>query len=130
MWGGQLRPPDRATLPSHPRPCCNYTPSPPQTPCYLMSLPPSPDVDVCLCDPTGLQAPTPRMAPRLHTPEEEISLGPACWLWDYLRRSGAAGFLLPLSGGADSASVAAIVGSMCQLALQVISGAWGGVGLL
>ena len=20
--------------------------------------------------------------------EEEISLGPACWLWDYLRRSG------------------------------------------
>uniref|UniRef100_A0A671VIH0 Glutamine-dependent NAD(+) synthetase n=1 Tax=Sparus aurata TaxID=8175 RepID=A0A671VIH0_SPAAU len=23
-----------------------------------------------------------------HTPEEEISLGPACWLWDYLRRSG------------------------------------------
>jgi len=76
------------------------------------------DVDVCLCDPTGLQAPTPRMAPRLHTPEEEISLGPACWLWDYLRRSGAAGFLLPLSGGADSASVAAIVGSMCQLALQ------------
>ncbi|CAL1604529.1 unnamed protein product [Knipowitschia caucasica] len=23
-----------------------------------------------------------------HTAEEEISLGPACWLWDYLRRSG------------------------------------------
>lgn len=21
------------------------------------------------------------------TPEEEIALGPACWLWDYLRRS-------------------------------------------
>lgn len=34
-----------------------------------------------------------------HSPEEEISLGPACWLWDYLRRSGQAGFLLPLSGG-------------------------------
>ena len=34
-----------------------------------------------------------------HTPEEEISLGPACWLWDYLRRSGQAGFFLPLSGG-------------------------------
>lgn len=48
--------------------------------------------------------------------------GPACWLWDCLRRSGASGFLLPLSGGADSASVAAIVGSMCQqlvLAIQV-----------
>jgi len=24
---------------------------------------------------------------RFHAPEEEISLGPACWLWDYLRRS-------------------------------------------
>ena len=24
---------------------------------------------------------------RFYTPEEEISLGPACWLWDYLRRS-------------------------------------------
>ena len=33
------------------------------------------------------------------TPEEEISLGPACWLWDYLRRSGMSGFFLPLSGG-------------------------------
>jgi NAD+ synthase (glutamine-hydrolysing) len=34
-----------------------------------------------------------------HTAEEEISLGPACWLWDYLRRSGQSGFFLPLSGG-------------------------------
>ena len=33
------------------------------------------------------------------TPEQEISLGPACWMWDYLRRSGMAGFFLPLSGG-------------------------------
>jgi NAD+ synthase (glutamine-hydrolysing) len=45
--------------------------------------------------------------------------GPACWLWDYLRRSGAQGFFLPLSGGADSSSVAAIVGAMCQLVKQV-----------
>jgi NAD+ synthase (glutamine-hydrolysing) len=36
---------------------------------------------------------------RFHTPEEEIAMGPACWLWDYLRRSGASGYLLPLSGG-------------------------------
>lgn len=38
---------------------------------------------------------------RVHyfSPEEEISLGPACWLWDYLRRSGQGGFFLPLSGG-------------------------------
>lgn len=39
-------------------------------------------------------------------PEEEISLGPACWLWDYLRRSGQGGFFLALSGGVDSSSTA------------------------
>ena len=53
-----------------------------------------------------------------HSPQEEIAFGPACWLWDYLRRSGASGFLLPLSGGADSSSVAAIVGCMCQLVVK------------
>lgn len=58
---------------------------------------------------------------RRSTPEEECCLGPACWLWDYLRRSGAAGFLLPLSGGADSASVASIVHvSSLTTVLQVI----------
>ena len=31
---------------------------------------------------------SPPREPRFHTPEEEIALGPACWLWDYLRRSG------------------------------------------
>jgi NAD+ synthase (glutamine-hydrolysing) len=49
------------------------------------------------------------------TPEEECCLGPACWLWDYLRRSGASGYLLPLSGGADSSAVATIVMAMCYL---------------
>lgn len=44
--------------------------------------------------------------------------GPACWLWDYLRRSDASGYMLPLSGGADSAAVAAIVASMCRLAVD------------
>lgn len=55
---------------------------------------------------------------QIHAPEEEIAFGPAAWLWDYLRRSGAGGFLLPLSGGADSASVAAIVGAMCQMVVH------------
>jgi hypothetical protein len=52
---------------------------------------------------------------RIHTPEEECCQGPACWLWDYLRRSGASGFMLPLSGGADSSSVAAIATSKTAL---------------
>ena len=34
---------------------------------------------------------------KYHAPEEEIALGGACWLWDYLRRSRAAGFFIPLS---------------------------------
>ncbi|XP_031500361.1 glutamine-dependent NAD(+) synthetase isoform X2 [Nymphaea colorata] len=58
---------------------------------------------------------------KYHVPEEEIALGPSCWLWDYLRRSGASGYLLPLSGGADSSSVAAIVGCMCQLVIEAIA---------
>lgn len=54
-----------------------------------------------------------------HSPEEEIALGPACWMWDYLRRSGGGGgFFLPLSGGADSSSVACIVGVMCHLVTE------------
>jgi NAD+ synthase (glutamine-hydrolysing) len=48
-------------------------------------------------------------------PEEEIAYGPACWLWDYLRRSKQAGFFLPLSGGIDSCATAIIVHSMCRL---------------
>lgn len=51
-------------------------------------------------------------------PEEECCLGPACWLWDYLRRSGASGYLLPLSGGADSSAVATIVMAMCHLVYE------------
>ncbi|KAL1412074.1 glutamine-dependent NAD(+) synthetase [Vanrija albida] len=50
-----------------------------------------------------------------HTPEEEIALGPACWLWDYLRRSKTQGYFVPLSGGIDSCATAVIVHSMCRL---------------
>jgi NAD+ synthase (glutamine-hydrolysing) len=53
-------------------------------------------------------------------PEQEISMGPPLWLWDYLRRSGARGFFLPLSGGADSASVAGMVASMADMVFQSI----------
>ena len=57
-------------------------------------------------------------SPKYHKAEEEIGYGPAAWLWDYLRRSGASGFLLPLSGGADSASTCAIVGIMCKMVID------------
>ncbi|KAK9448379.1 uncharacterized protein V1518DRAFT_375002 [Limtongia smithiae] len=64
-------------------------------------------------DPTIV--PTKPRAIHYYKPEEEIALGPACWMWDYLRRSRAAGFFLPLSGGIDSCSTAVIVHSMCRL---------------
>jgi len=52
--------------------------------------------------------------PKIHDPMEEIAFGPSGWLWDYLRRCGARGFFLPLSGGADSSSTATLVAIMCQ----------------
>ncbi|KAJ5320471.1 hypothetical protein N7508_000754 [Penicillium antarcticum] len=71
-------------------------------------------------DEAVLQKRTPARLPRYHLPEEEIALGPACWLWDYLRRSKAAGFFVPLSGGIDSCATATIVYSMCRLVIQAI----------
>eukprot|EP00606_Chrysophyceae_sp_TOSAG23-5_P001206 GSChrysophyteH2.ASY1.ANO1.842.1 assembled CDS len=71
-----------------------------------------------LCHPPTTTA---SIQPFIHSPEEECALGPACWLWDYLRRSNAVGFFLPLSGGADSASVATIVRIMCELAVRAAS---------
>lgn len=40
---------------------------------------------------------------------EDLIGAPSCYLWDYLRRSGMNGFFIPLSGGADSSTVALIV---------------------
>lgn len=65
--------------------------------------------------------PSEPIQPRYHAPEEEIALGPACWLWDYLRRCGASGFFLPLSGGIDSCATAVIVHSMCREVMKGIS---------
>ena len=62
-----------------------------------------------------LVVPSPAIEVKYHPPQEEISLGPACWLWDYLRRSRQSGFFLPLSGGLDSASTAIIVYSMARM---------------
>lgn len=79
---------------------------------------------LCSTDDVGGKRPTVdgKREIAFHAPEEEIALGPACWLWDYLRRSGASGYFLPLSGGADSASTAAIVGNMCQLVTAAARG--------
>lgn len=70
-----------------------------------------------ICGPPSYRSPlTPIMKSlSLLCAEEEIAQGPALWCWDYLRRSAASGFFLPLSGGVDSTSVAIIIYSMCTL---------------
>ncbi|ORX52980.1 glutamine-dependent NAD(+) synthetase with GAT domain-containing protein [Piromyces finnis] len=80
-------------------------------------------VDFCLSQDGPISSyinlkPTKPIETRIYSAEEEISLGPACWLWDYLRRSKSGGFFLPLSGGIDSCSTALIVYSMCNLVVE------------
>ncbi|KAL9081674.1 MAG: hypothetical protein Q9159_007135 [Coniocarpon cinnabarinum] len=65
--------------------------------------------------------PTPPILVTYFEPEEEIALGPAAWLWDYLRRSRQTGFFLCLSGGIDSCATAVIVFSMCRMVFKAIS---------
>jgi NAD+ synthase (glutamine-hydrolysing) len=50
--------------------------------------------------------------------EEEFSRATALGLWDYLRKSRARGFVVSLSGGADSAAVACLVRYMAELACE------------
>ena len=79
------------------------------------------DVDFDLTVEAYNLAPSVPLEVHYHAPEEEIAYGPGCWLWDFLRRSGASGYFLPISGGADSSSVAAMVGSMCQMVVKEAS---------
>lgn len=46
---------------------------------------------------------------------------PSLYLWDYLRKSKASGFFLPLSGGLDSSAVALIVYNMCCIVYSEIT---------
>src|SRR5262249_32202755 len=49
--------------------------------------------------------------------EEEFARAVALGLWDYLRKSRAQGYVVSLSGGADSAACAVLVALAAQLAL-------------
>ncbi|KAK2725857.1 glutamine-dependent NAD(+) synthetase-like [Artemia franciscana] len=80
-------------------------------------------VDFALSSPShleGFQNLTLPIVWEYHTPEEEICLAPAIWMWDYLRRSVQGGFFLPLSGGVDSSSSATLVFSMCTLVFNAV----------
>ncbi|RYP39273.1 hypothetical protein DL767_002282 [Monosporascus sp. MG133] len=62
--------------------------------------------------------PSLEIEPRYHSAEEEIAMCTGAYLWDYLRRCGVAGYLVPLSGGIDSCATAVIVFSMCRMVIE------------
>lgn len=64
--------------------------------------------------------PTLPKQPKYHHVAEELALAAGCWLWDYLARSGSAGYLIPLSGGLDSCSTAVLVHSMARIAISAM----------
>ena len=53
-----------------------------------------------------------------HSRFEEFSQAVALGLWDYLRKSRSQGFVISISGGADSATVAVLVYMMTNFALE------------
>jgi NAD+ synthase (glutamine-hydrolysing) len=58
-----------------------------------------------------------------HLKEEEFARAIALGLFDYMRKSASHGFVVSLSGGADSAAVATLVALMVQFAEQNIGAA-------
>jgi NAD+ synthase (glutamine-hydrolysing) len=53
---------------------------------------------------------------------EEMGLGISRYMWDYLVRSTAGGFFLPLSGGVDSGSTSLFVYFMCNKLVEIVKG--------
>jgi NAD+ synthase (glutamine-hydrolysing) len=58
-----------------------------------------------------------------HVREEEFGRAVALALWDYMRKSRAQGYVVSLSGGADSAACAVLVALAVQLAYQELGAA-------
>jgi NAD+ synthase (glutamine-hydrolysing) len=59
-----------------------------------------------------------------HSKEEEFARAEALALFDYLRKSRAQGFMVSLSGGADSSAVAVLVSLMVRFAAKEIGFHW------
>jgi NAD+ synthase (glutamine-hydrolysing) len=59
----------------------------------------------------------PQQAPARATKEEELSYALTLALWDYMRKGRCRGFVVSLSGGADSSACSALVRMMAELAV-------------
>ena len=68
--------------------------------------------------PESLAPPARTWEDRASLREEEMARAVALGLWDYLRKSRAQGYVVSLSGGADSAACAVLVSLAVQLAFQ------------
>ena len=64
---------------------------------------------------------TPTMEVPVYEMEDEMGLSTARYLWDYLTRSPAGGFFLPLSGGVDSGSTAMMVFYMASKIVELLN---------
>ena len=53
--------------------------------------------------------------------EDEMGMGLSRYMWDYLCRSTAGGFFLPLSGGVDSGSTSLFVYYMCNKIVEIVN---------
>ena len=84
---------------------------------YIVRLP------LCFAE-TDISVPLPKISPPFAPvtvkAEEEIALATGAWLFGYLRWSRQSGFLLPLSGGIDSAATALSVHSAARMIFQEI----------
>jgi NAD+ synthase (glutamine-hydrolysing) len=60
------------------------------------------------------EATTPIQNIEFDSHEKQMMLAASSYLWDYIRKTGAAGVFLPLSGGADSGLTALMVYYMCE----------------
>lgn len=67
-------------------------------------------------EPARLQRPAWESSPRLK--EEEFARAISLGLYDYMRKSRSHGFVVSLSGGADSSAVACLVGLMVELGVK------------
>lgn len=75
------------------------------------------DFDWPGCEPEPPAAPLPDWETSLALKEEEFTRAVGLGLLDYLRKSRSHGFVVSLSGGADSSAVACLVATMVRLAL-------------
>lgn len=80
------------------------------------------DFSICARNTNFKLSPTKLKTPfKIECKESQILKAITSYIWDYLKKSGSAGFLLPLSGGADSGLTAAIIYHFANRLLEYLT---------